>query len=201
MTEDSFFTGWEKVIKATPKGNARSSGYVRNSHDWHQESAASVDALLDVERFDGVVWDPACGSYNIPDRCVARGLEAVGSDILDRSGRGFLVDFFATDHLLAPFIVTNPPFVYAQRFVEHALKLGAAKVAIIQRLAFLEGQERGKMFRATPPARVWVFSSRQSMPPGGMDVPAQNRSTAYAWLVWDAATPTMLGETRMNWLP
>lgn len=198
MTEESFFSGWEKVIKATPKGNARSSGYARNSHDWYVESASAVDALLDVETFDGTVWDPACGGGNIPLRCRARGMEAVGSDIVDRGAGGFIVDFFAMDHLLGPVVVTNPPFVYAQRFVEHALKLGAAKVAIIQRLAFLEGQERGKMFRATPPARVWVFSSRQSMPPGGMDVPAQSGSVAYCWIVWDK---THCGRTDIGWLP
>lgn len=198
MTEDTFFSGWENVIKATPKGNARSSGYVRNSHDWYQESPDCVDALLDVERFDGVVWDPACGGGNIPIRCRARGMAALGSDIVDRGFEGAVVDFFATDHLMGSMVVTNPPFVYAQRFVEHALKLGALKVAIVQRLAFLEGQERGKMFRATPPARVWVFSSRQSMPPGGMDVPAQSGSVAYCWIVWERR---YFGAPELGWLP
>jgi hypothetical protein len=98
-------------------------------------------------------------------------------------------------------VVTNPPFQLAQQFVEHALKMVTGKVAIIQRLAFLEGQRRGKLFRATPPARVWVFSPRQSMPPGGSDVPAQNGSIAYCWLVWDATVVTTLGQTRLGWLP
>ncbi len=72
------------------------------------------------------------------------------------------------------------------------------KVAIIQRLAFLEGQKRGGLFRSRPPARVWVFSSRQSMPPGGQDIPAQNGSVAYCWLVWD---PNWGGDTALGWLP
>jgi hypothetical protein len=47
------------------KGNARGSGYVRASDDFYREPRWAVDALLDVERFDGIVWDPACGSGNI----------------------------------------------------------------------------------------------------------------------------------------
>jgi hypothetical protein len=122
----------------------------------------------------------------------------MGSDIVDRGFEGHVADFFDLHALLGSSVITNPPFVFAQRFVEHALNLGARKIAIIQRLAFLEGQERGKMFRATPPARVWVFSSRQSMPPGGMDVPATGGAIAYCWIVWERGH---FGPPALGWLP
>jgi hypothetical protein len=188
--------------QATQKGNARSSGYDRHANDWYVESAGAVDALLNVEQFDGPTLDPACGGGNIPLRFQARGLWCFGSDIIDRGFGQAPVDFLH-DHIvpaLAEYrnIVTNPPFAIAQQFVERALSLVPGKVAIIQRLAFLEGQERGKLFRRQPPTRVWVFSSRQSMPPGGTDIPAQNGSVAYCWLVWDRLH---VGKTELGWLP
>lgn len=218
MTEDSFFTGWEKVIKATPRsdtldfrtttqdrrGNARSSGYARRGANWYVESPGAVDMLLDKEQFDGMTWDPACGGGNIPKRFLARHLEVMGTDLIDRGYAG-VQDFLDTSVKLwtgvAVNICTNPPFPLAQRFVEHAMKLVTGKIAIIQMLAFLEGQKRGEMFRATPPARVYVFSPRQSMPPGDVAVKAKGGSKAFQWLIWDMANPTKRGDTRMDWLP
>lgn len=69
---------------AIPKGNARSSGYDRQADEWYQEPRRAVDALLKVEEFEGVIYDPACGGGNIPEACRARRLPFVGSDIPNR---------------------------------------------------------------------------------------------------------------------
>lgn len=172
------------------KGNARDSGYARNAADWYQETAACVDAFLAVEEFDGIVWDPACGGGNIPLRCEARGIPAMGSDLVDRAGGRWPVANFLdlTTAGDAVHVVTNPPFNLAQRFVEHALALVQGKVCIVQRLSFLEGQARRRFFLSSGLSRVWVHSSRQSMPPGGVDVLAKGGAVAYCWLVWDRTT-------------
>ena len=166
------------------KGNPRSSGYVKTEHEWYEEPRACVDALLDAEKFTGQILDPACGGGNIPKACRARGYDAAGSDIMDRGygtpGRDFLKQDWLDDNIL-----TNPPFSLAEQFVRHGLKCASRKVAIIQRLAFLESKGRKLMFESTPFARVWVCSSRVSMPPGGTDIPAKNGSMAYAWFVWE----------------
>lgn len=172
-----------------PKGNARGSGYKRNAADWYVESADCVDKLLAVEQFDGLVWDPAAGGGNIPRRCEAAGIRVIGSDLIDRNAGFGVQNFFdfKTALMGADHVLCNPPFQLAQKFVEHALALVPGKVCIVQRLAFLEGQERGRFFARTGLSHVWVHSSRQSMPPGGTDVPAQNGSVAYAWFVWRPA--------------
>lgn len=174
------------------KGNARGSGYVRHQHDWYQESAACVDAFLDAERITGWTWDPCCGAGNIPDRLAARGIHAIGSDLIDRAGGRFPVANFLDTvpvEVNATNIVCNPPFQLAQRFVEHALRMVPGTVAIVQRLAFLEGQERGRFFAASGLSHVWVHSSRQSIPPGGVAVEAKGGSIAYAWFVWRRTPP------------
>lgn len=174
----------------------RASGYDRAAEDWYVEPASVVDALLDVERFDGVSLDPACGGGNVPRQFHARGLACFGSDITDR-GYGLVnTDFFDRGEEYDN-IVSNPPYGIIERFIDHALALTTGKVAILARLAFLEGQKRRPMFLNTPLARVWVSSRRVSMPPGGRDVPAKGGSIAYAWFVWDHSHT---GQPALGWL-
>ncbi len=163
----------------------RASGYARVSNDWYVEPRWLVDALLDVERFDGVCWDPACGGGNIPEAVKARGIHCSASDIAPR-GYGGVADFLApstggrVDH-----IISNPPYGVIEAWIEKSLACTVGKVAILARLALLEGQKRRAFFARTPLARVWVSSRRASMPPGGSDVPASGGAIAYAWFVWE----------------
>lgn len=167
-------------------GNARSSGYARNADDWYQEPRIAIDMLLDVEAYDGVVWDPACGGGNIPDACKARRIPFLGSDIVFRGWPDTLVEDFLTTDRRQDNIITNPPYNLAEQFVVHALKRAHHKVAVIVRTAFLEGQGRhARLFSKTPPARIWQFAPRISMPPGGKDIPAKGGSIAYCWVIWD----------------
>ena len=180
----------------------RASGYARADADWYVEPAWVVDALFAVERFEGVIFDTACGGGRIPERAKAAGYEAVGMDIADR-GYGMRGDFLLFERADGDEsivnIVTNPPYSLTEQFVRHALSITTGKVAIITRLAFLESQvRRDGLFREHPPARVWVCSKRPSMPPGGTDVPAKGGSVAYAWFVWDRSYK---GATTLGWLP
>lgn len=189
------------------RGNPRSSGYDRAAEDWYREPPWLVDALLDVEHFDGAVLDPACGGGTIPSCCLSRGIPAYGADIVDRGWE--VADFFDQSQ---PWdnIITNPPFNRAQEFVEHALSLARRKVAIVQRLAFLEGQKRRRLFETTPLARVWVSSRRACMPPGAgwgdgqrdqwgalRTQEGRGGAIAYAWFVWDKAHQ---GPPSLGWL-
>ena len=82
-------------------------------------------------------------------------------------------------------------------FLLHALKLTTGKVALLARLALLEGQKRRALFQSTPLARVWVSSRRVSMPPGGTDIPAKGGAIAYAWFVWERGYS---GAPSLGWL-
>lgn len=179
-------------------GAVRASGYDRVVNDWYVEDRAVVDALLDVETFPGVVWDPSCGSGNIPNAILARGGVAHGSDIADR-GYGLTGhDFFSCPPVVADHIVTNPPFGVIEPYIRRALTLVPGKVCVLARLAFLEGAKRQAMFRETPLARVWVSSRRVSMPPGGMDIKASGGTVAYAWFVFEHGHA---GKPTLGWLP
>jgi hypothetical protein len=174
----------------------RASGYARAANDFYTEPSWIVQALLGVEEFPGVTHDPACGIGTIPKAFHAKGLECGGSDIVDR-GFGAVEDFFITSGRVDN-IVSNPPFSETERFVERALTIAQHKVAILARLAFLEGvKRRDGFFRRTPLARVWVSSRRVSMPPGGTDIPAKGGSIPFAWFVFRHG---FNGEPTIGWV-
>lgn len=174
----------------------RASGYDRAADDWYVEPAAVVNALLDVEPFVGLSWDPACGGGNIPRQFEAREMPCWGSDLVNRGYGVCGWDFFDCYGTVEN-IISNPPYGIIEQFLDHALSLATGKVALLARLAFLEGQKRRSLFLNTPLARVWVSSRRVSMPPGGSDVPAKGGSIAYAWFVWDHAHA---GPPTIGWL-
>jgi hypothetical protein len=96
------------------------------------------------------------------------------------------VDFLMERRLRASHVITNPPFKLAEPFVRHALDLGATKVALLLRLAWLEGMSRKKLFESSPIARIHVSSRRFAMLRNGTDGGAGGGSMiAFAWFVWD----------------
>lgn len=172
-------------------GNPRGSGYKRASLDWYVEPRSATRALLNVERFEGICYDPACGSGNIVHTLRESGLPAFGSDIVDRgSGETSGVDFLSEDvgsneQVACRNIICNPPFRTSLEFAKKALTL-ANKVAFIQRLAWLEGQKRSAFMESSPLARIHVFRNRICMPPGEKkDLPAKGGFIAYAWFIWE----------------
>ncbi len=152
--------------------------------DYYVEPDWCVHALFDSVTFSGPIHDPACGSGTIVKVARALGYEATGSDLI---ARGFCeggIDFLA-DNTPRRSIVTNPPYLLAERFIHHAIEV-AERVAVIVRLDFSAGQRRCRsLFLRHPPALELVLAKRPSMPPGGTDIPAKNGSTNYAWLIWN----------------
>lgn len=181
------------------RGNARSSGYEREKNDWYVEPRRAIDELLDVEKFGKHILDPACGGGNIPEACKARGYRtSLGTDIADR-GYGKQSDFLTGWTEWRHDIIMNPPYSLATDFALHALDIGAQKIAILQRTAWLEGESRYKrLFSLNKLARIWQFRSRISMPPGGQNIEAKNGSVAFAWFVFER---NHNGPPTLGWLP
>lgn len=166
---------------------------VRASNDWYQDSPQATEALLRVERFSGLSWDPACGVGTIPTALEAAGLDCMGSDIVDRGYRCPWIssprDFLKSPNPDVSNIVSNPPFNLAREFVDCALVMASHKVAMLLPLTFLEGAKRARWLETTPLARVHVFSWRISMPPGELlaagKVRPEGGKKAFAWFVFE----------------
>lgn len=188
----------------TPQARAYARGIIPDSVNRERDNyfptpPHATRALLSVERFEGDIWEPACG-----DGAMARVLEESGyrvhsTDLIDRgygtTNRDFLLEYETT----ADNIVTNPPFYLAEEFARHALARSRRKVAFLCRLAWLEGKERRRLFTASPLARVWVFSSRVQMARGGTDTgKGGGGMIPFAWFVWQHGHE---GPPTLGWLP
>lgn len=165
--------------------------------DFFPTPSWATHALIDNEKFEGDIWECACGNGAMSEVLACTGQRVISSDLYDRGyGEGSL-DFLISNRR-APNIVTNPPYNAAEGFVEAGLRKADRKFALLLRLAFLEGANRQRtIFSKAPPSRVWVFSERITFYPAGA-VPKGSGTTAYAWFVWDLNAPKA---TELKWLP
>lgn len=156
---------------------------VRATNDFYLDQPEATEALLKVERFSGLSWDPACGIGTIPKTMIVAGLKCVGTDIVDRGYRQQAGPMSPVDFLTIGFpgdianIVSNPPFHKDTLipWVDKALSIASHKVAFLLPLTFLEGAARTR----------W----RISMPPGEMlqrgEVEPTGGKKAFAWFIWE----------------
>lgn len=122
-----------------------------------------------------------------------------GSDIHDY-GYGFPVKNFVTeeDFSEVDFTITNPPFILAKDFVEKALRTSKVGVAVIVRLAFIEGKDRyNNLFKEKPPTYLLQHVERVGMCKGTIKKDLAT-ATAYCWLVW--LKDQEGEETKVNWI-
>ena len=154
----------------------------RNANDFYPTPDYATEALMNREFFSQKIWEPACGDGAISKVLEERGHTTVSTDLIDYGFGQPNVDFLMEQKLLAPDIITNPPFSLAHEFAEKAIDLGVDKLALLVRLQFLEGVRRGKFFQRHPPSTVWVFSKRLSF-----NVDGKFKSggvMAFAWFVF-----------------
>ena len=154
-------------------------GNNRIKDDFYPTPTNATLALLEREKFDGNIWEPACGDGAISKLLKQQGYEVYSTDLVDR-GYGDAHFDFLNSHQKYDNIVTNPPFNIGTKFALHSLHCVNKKVALFQKLTFLEGKERrNKLYSLQMLKKVYIFSERQGFGDykGGM--------LAFAWFVFD----------------
>jgi hypothetical protein len=166
--------------------------------DFYPTPKWATHALIDNEKFEGMIWEPACGDGTMVRVLRDTGRPIAASDLFNRGYGEVGIDFLKSSRSVEN-IVTNPPYNSAEGFVEAGLRQATRKICLLLRLAFLEGANRQRtIFSKTPPARVWVFSERITFYPAGA-VQKGSGTTAYAWFVWDKQATSRA--TELKWLP
>lgn len=179
----------DATLTSTPK---KAHLWERDEHDYYVEPFWCSERLFKLERFEGSVWDPACGSGRIVESAIAAGLDAVGSDIVDRwpdadIDKHVTGSFFDVHQPLGRNIVCNPPFKLAKEFVEIALLVAADKVAMLLPTTWMNSDKRGRWLETTPLLRVLLLTPRPSMPPGRVIEAGEepgNGTKDFAWFIW-----------------
>jgi hypothetical protein len=168
----------------------------RHPDDFYGTPAWVTDLILPFLPLAGTIVEPSCGDGAIlarvaiarPRGCL-RGFElnperAEQARVRVPSAEVRTGDFlhWAEHNTIddVGLIIGNPPFTFAQEFVEACIGLAAptrGTVAMLLRLAFIESEERA-CFHAAHPSDVYPLANRPSFTGDGTD------SAAYGWFVW-----------------
>lgn len=179
-------------------GASNHCDHERESYDYYATEPAAVEWLCKLETFNHKVLEPSCGAGHISEVLKAHGYEVESRDLVDR-GYGTQADFLSIDNQeWDGDIITNPPYSFAQEFVEKALRIipDGHKVAMFLKITFLEGKKRKFLFRNTPPLRVWVSSSRLKCAMNGDFEAVGGSAACYAWFIWEKG---YRGDTIVKW--
>lgn len=190
-----------KNFKEAQKVTGFYQGGERPKGDFYATPEPAILALLSNESFGEHVLEPCCGNGAISRVLIEHKHNVISRDLHDwgygETGRDFLAD----DITPVDAVITNPPFNLSLEFTLKALdctkdKMG--KVAMLNRVQWLEGVKRRKLFESTPLSKVWVFSKR---------IPRMHRFDfvgkpgtsllCFAWFVFDWKHQ---GEPRIGWL-
>lgn len=156
----------------------------RPVNDFYPTPPPMTEALLRVESFKGDIWEPACGDGAMAKVFEAHGYSVKGTDIESR-GYGVVLDFFMSADLLAPNIVTNPPFKLLNEFIERCAAFQPEKFALLAKLQAIETIDRTYLLEQTGLTRVWVFRARQTIWRNGIAATKNGGMIAFCWLVWE----------------
>lgn len=172
----------------------RDSGYERKERDLYETPAWVTEALLPhLPTRDLEIWEPACASGKMV-RVLGRQHRVVATDISDTPSIDFLT---VQDAPYGPHdaIVTNPPYEWAQQFIERALQLTFPRrgvVAMLLRTDYDHAKTRSYLFAGSPfftkkvvlTKRIKWFEDSKGQP-----------SFNHAWFIWDhknqGAAPTL----------
>lgn len=175
----------------TPLGASNHTTEKREENDFYATDPAAIDRLFEVEEFSRHIWEPAAGMGHLSKRMIELGYDVRSTDLIDRGYADCAPcnDFLKKVSIWPGDIITNPPYKFAQEFVEKALSLieDGSKVAMFLKITFLESRKRKKFFKQFPPKTIYVYSSRARIAKNGDFEKTDNsggNAVAFAWFVW-----------------
>lgn len=180
-------------------GASNHSKEIREENDYYATEPKAVKMLLDEETFNANIWECACGELHISNVLNEYGYNVRNSDLIQRVDNIEQLDFLQSTEKWHGDIITNPPYKYAQEFVEKSIDLieDGNKVAMLLRLQFLEGKRRKELFKKYPPKYVYVFSGRVNCAKNGDFKTYNSSALSYAWFVWEKGYN---GEAIIKWI-
>jgi len=195
------WTGNKKTTFAS-LGASNHTEKEREERDFYATDPTAIDDLTEVEEFYHKIWEPACGNGHMSIRLRDNWkFNVFSSDIIKRDFECKELDFLTYDKKNVDCdIVTNPPYKYAQEFIEKALEVVAPgrKVAMFLKLTFLEGQKRKIFFEKYPPKKIYVYSKRKNCAMNGdFETYKSNSAICYAWFIW---VKGFTGEPTIAWI-
>ena len=175
----------------------------REEWDYYATEPKAMEVLLEVEKFNKDIWECAAGELHLVNVLREHDYNVRYSDIINRTDEDMeIIDFLTYSGTWNGNIITNPPYKYAQEFIEKSLEIipKGNKVAMFLKIQFLEGKKRKELFQKYPPKVIYVSSSRLLCAKNGefeKMIQGGGSAVAYAWFVWEKGYK---GDTVIKWI-
>ena len=192
------WTGNNKAVYAC-LGASNHVNDERQGEDYYATHPSAAKFLLELVPELNNIWECACGSGHLAKVFHASDKLASATDLVDRGYGSAGYDFLREEPWVWDGdIVTNPPYKFAQQFVEKALEAITEDryVCMFLKLTFLEGKARKKLFEKYPPKCLFVSSSRIPCAKDGNFDDYPSSAIAYGWFVWQKGYD---GDTIIKW--
>ena len=176
----------------------------REVDDYYATEPKAAKLLINIVKLNKNIWECACGAGHLSKVFEKAGFNVRSSDKIYRGyEKTEILDFLSDENnkMWDGDIITNPPYKYAQEFIEKALTLvpEGNKVIMFLKLQFLEGKKRKELFLKYPPRVIYVSSSRLLCAKNGEfeKMKANGGSAvAYGWFIW---VKGFKGNTIIKW--
>ena len=165
------------------------SEWDREKNDYYATDCNTLIPIIDNSSIDidHNIREPACWEWHLSKFLEWVGFNVLSSDLINRWYWKGWVDFLKCNKKWRWDILTNPPYKYAQEFVEKWLSLvnNWNLVIMFLKLQFLEWQKRKEMFIKWWLRNVLVFSKRQMCAKNWEFEKYKSNAIAYWWFVWE----------------
>lgn len=185
-------------------GASNHSEVEREENDFYATPPIATEALLKIIDLDKniPILEPCCGRGHISKILEKNDFKVISNDLIYRGYGNGGIDFLLDKNKeIDCNIITNPPYKYAQQFVEKSMEYVKTGNYVIMflKLTFLEGGKRYEMFQRYPPKNIYVFSDRVNSSLGG-DFEKDNEyggAVCYAWYIWEKGYN---GKPTIDWI-
>ncbi len=171
----------------------------REKDDFYPTPPSATQALMDRQKFEGNIYECACGNGAMSKVMIKNGYNVYSSDLIDRGYGKSNINFLTQDYSIMDIdnIITNPPFNLSTEFTIKALSLAKNKVCMLNKLSYLEGIKRRELiFNQNKLQKILIFSRR---------VPFKKESTktkaaglmAFGWFIYDV---NYNGKPTIDWI-
>lgn len=131
------------------------TAYKRVASDFYPTPADATQALLDFLKLPAgtTIWEPACGENHMVNVMQANGYNVIATDV--QTGD----DFLQIENKECDWIITNPPFSLADRFIDRCIQ-HKRPFALLLKSQYWHARKRLDLFRKYPPSFVCPLTWR-----------------------------------------
>ena len=175
----------------------------REDNDFYATNPKAMELALPFLEKAGLsknVWECACGQGHLAEVLKKNGYIVTCTDLIDR-GYGEVKDFLKCtgSNFYDGDILTNPPFKYAEQFLEKAMDLitDGHRVCLFLKVQFLESEVRYKLFKKHTLKELLVYSKRQQCAKDGDFEKYKATTQCYCWFVFEKG---YTGKPTIDWI-